>query len=95
MVRTVLAISDKIARNTFEGSISSTSDHLLIVVNIKLDYNLHRLSNSYMKYPAWEKINDGNLKNIQAFFNDPSDFFLERMNYANPIVDTLNNDMIW
>jgi endonuclease/exonuclease/phosphatase family metal-dependent hydrolase len=38
-----------------EGSISSTSDHLPIVVKIKLDYNPHRLSYSYMKSPAWQK----------------------------------------
>jgi len=67
-----------------EGSISSTSDHLPNVVKIKLDYNPHRLSNSYMKSPAWQKLNDENLNNYQAFLNDPLDFLLERMNYANP-----------
>lgn len=77
-----------------EGSISSTSDHLPIVVKIKLDYNPHRLSYSYMKSPAWQKINDENLKNYQEFLNDPLDFLLERMNYANPNVDTLNNDLV-
>jgi hypothetical protein len=54
-----------------EGSISSTSDHLPIVVKIKLDYNPHRLSYSYMKSPAWQKINDENLKSYQEFLNDP------------------------
>ena len=77
-----------------EGSVSSTSDHLPIVVKIKLDYNPHRLSYSYMKSPAWQKINDKNLKNYQEFLNDPLDFLLERMNYANPNVDTLNNDLV-
>ena len=77
-----------------EGSISSTSDHLPIVVKIKLDYNPHRLSYSYMKSPAWQKINDENLKNYQEFLNNPLDFLLERMNYANPNVDTLNNDLV-
>jgi hypothetical protein len=66
-----------------EGSISSTSDHLPIVVKIKLDYNPHRLSYSYMKSPAWQNINDENLKSYQEFLNDPLDFLLERMNYAN------------
>jgi hypothetical protein len=47
-----------------------------------------------MKSPAWQKINDENLKNYPEFLNDPLDVLLERMNYANPNVDTLNNDLV-
>ena len=61
-----------------EGSISSTSDHLPIVVKIKLDYSPHRLSYSYMKSPAWQKINDESLKSYQKFLNDPLYFFTRK-----------------
>jgi hypothetical protein len=47
-----------------------------------------------MKSPAWQKINDENMKNYPEFLNDPLDVLLERMNYANPNVDTLNNDLV-
>jgi hypothetical protein len=47
-----------------------------------------------MKSPAWQKINDENLKNYPEFLNDPLDVLLERMNYVNPNVDTLNNDLV-
>ncbi|CAC5359068.1 unnamed protein product [Mytilus coruscus] len=63
-----------------EGSISSTSDNLPIIVENLIDNNPQRIMNSYSKFPAWHKINDEHIRNYQQSIDVPLELFTDRIN---------------
>ena len=71
-----------------EGSFSSTSDHLPIVIKLLLDSNPHHILNSQSKQPAWHKISDRNINDYQEAMKDPIFLLLERMNTDNCDIDS-------
>ncbi|CAG2209672.1 unnamed protein product [Mytilus edulis] len=76
-----------------EGSISSTSDHLPIVVELSIDNNPHRIMNSYSKFPAWHKINDDHIRKYQEHMDVPIELLTDRINSDNLDVDTVNTEI--
>ncbi|VDI21735.1 Hypothetical predicted protein [Mytilus galloprovincialis] len=76
-----------------EGSISSTSDHLPIIVELLIDNNPHRIMNSYSKFPAWHKINDEHIRNYQDSMDVPIELLTGRINSDNVDVDTVNTEI--
>ncbi|CAG2248802.1 unnamed protein product [Mytilus edulis] len=76
-----------------EGSISSTSDHLPIIVELLIDNNPHRIMNSYSKFPAWHKINDEHIRNYQEPMDVPIELLTDRINSDNVDVDTVNTEI--
>ncbi|CAC5405418.1 unnamed protein product [Mytilus coruscus] len=76
-----------------EGSISSTSDHLPIIVELLIDNNPHRIMNSFGKFPAWHKIDDKHIRNYQEFIDVPLELLTDRIISDNVEVNTVNTEI--
>ncbi|CAC5418233.1 unnamed protein product [Mytilus coruscus] len=76
-----------------EGSISSTSDHLPIIVKLSIDNNLHRIMKSYSKFPAWHEINDEHIRNYQESIDVPLELLTDRIILDNVDVDIVNTEI--
>lgn len=73
-----------------EGSISSTFDHLPVIVELLIDNNSHRTMNSYSKFQAQPSIYDEHIRNYQESIDVPLELLTDRIISDNVEVDTVN-----
>ncbi|CAC5381921.1 unnamed protein product [Mytilus coruscus] len=78
-----------------EGAISSTSDHLPVVVEFAIDSNPHRVLNSCDKLPAWHKVTGAQIIEYQKLLNDPVDELIDKMrSYSYVDIDAINDEFV-
>ena len=54
-----------------EGSFSTTSDHLPVMVNINMGYNPHLVVNNTSRLPAWHRITEAQISEYQELLHEP------------------------
>ncbi|CAG2255097.1 unnamed protein product [Mytilus edulis] len=78
-----------------EGAISSTSDHLPVVIEFETDSTPHRIINSSDKLPAWHKVTDAQINQYQKLLSDPVEILIDKMNsYSFADIDTIYDDFV-
>ncbi|CAC5422291.1 unnamed protein product [Mytilus coruscus] len=78
-----------------EGAISSTSDHLSVVIEFVTDSNPHRVMNSCDKLPVWHKVTDAQINKYQKLLTDPVEILINKMNsYSFADIDTTYDDFV-
>ncbi|CAC5396961.1 unnamed protein product [Mytilus coruscus] len=78
-----------------EGAISSTSDHLPVVVEFAIDSNPHRVLNSCDKLPAWHKVTGAQINEYQKLLNDLVDMLIDKMrSYSYVDIDAINDEFV-
>ncbi|VDI04309.1 Hypothetical predicted protein [Mytilus galloprovincialis] len=78
-----------------EGAISSTSDHLPVVIEFETDSTPHRVINSSDKLPAWHKVTDAQINQYQKLLSDPVEILIDKMNsYSFADIDTIYDDFV-
>ena len=77
-----------------EGAISSTSDHLPVIVDVMIDSMPHRVLDTTKKSPAWHKISEIQISEYQDLLGEALDCLTEKISSDCVDIDSAYHEFV-